>query len=39
MRPCSTALSERAHDVILAHDVRERARAVGAIERGHGGSL
>ena len=31
--------SERAHDVILTHHVRERARAVGAIQRGHGGSL
>ena len=31
--------SERAHDVILAHHVRERARTVGAVERGHGGSL
>ena len=30
---------ERAHDVILAHHVRERARTVGAIERGHPGSL
>ena len=37
--PLLDRAAERAHDVILAHHVRERARSVGAIERSHGGSL
>ena len=30
-------VAQRAHDVLLAHDVGERARAVAAVQRGAGG--